>query len=149
MHASPRAHPTGGAEKGLRGWFARWPREAVRLCASSRGGVEGGLIRIESGDAHPDGDGAGKSEGYTPATARRLRIQEGNLEPWRERAAAPSAETAGGGGCTHNVMHGQSRLAIDRRIPAMPGRSLSDFSPTRQTLFVAPSAKRRKMIWAS
>ena len=30
----------------------------------------------------------------------------------------------GGGRCTH-VMHGRSRVTIDPRIPAMPGRSTS------------------------
>ena len=43
------------------------------------------------------------------------------------------------------VMHGHSRMLIDPRIPAMPGRITSGFPPTRPTL-LAPSTKRREVL---
>ena len=46
------------------------------------------------------------------------------------------------GGCTH-VMHGRSRMTVDTRIPAMPGRSTSGFHrPGRHRLHPARSAVR-------
>ena len=39
-----------------------------------------------------------------------------------------------------DLMHGRGRIAVNSRIPTMPGRSMS----TGQTL-VAPSAKRREV----
>ena len=45
-------------------------------------------------------------------------------------------------------VHGRSRMAIDPRIPVMPGRSTSGFSPTRQTL-LAPSATHRQVFGES
>ena len=48
----------------------------------------------------------------------------------------------GGGGCTQFV-HGRSRMTIDPRISAMPGRSTSGFhGPGRRCLHQAPSAVR-------
>ena len=40
-------------------------------------------------------------------------------------------------------MHGRSRMTVDPRIPTNTGAEHVGFSPTRQTLLVAPSAKRR------
>ena len=53
----------------------------------------------------------------------------------------------GGEGCTH-VMRGRGRIAIDPRIPILPGPERVGDSPTRQTL-LAPSAKRREVLGES
>ena len=52
-----------------------------------------------------------------------------------------------GGGITH-LIHSRSRVAIDPRISTMPGRSMSDFSPTKQTSR-APTAERREVLGES
>ena len=43
------------------------------------------------------------------------------------------------------VIHGRSRVAINSRVSAMPGRRTTIFSPTRQAL-LAPTAKRRDVL---
>ena len=53
----------------------------------------------------------------------------------------------GGGGGTHHVMHGRSRMTIDPRIPPMPRHSTSGFHrPGRYCLHQARSSVR---CWAS
>ena len=37
-------------------------------------------------------------------------------------------------------------VGIDPRIPTMPGRSTSEFSPTKQTMLIAPSFARRREV---
>ena len=55
--------------------------------------------------------------------------------------------TQGGGGGTHHVMHGRSRMTIDPRIPPMPRQSTSGFHrPGRYCLHQARSSVR---CWAS
>ena len=68
------------------------------------------------------------------------------------------ARTIGFGGCALTdagvfekntpTQHGRSRRTVDPRIPTMPGRSTSGFSPTRQIL-LAPSAYRREVLGES
>ena len=61
-------------------------------------------------------------------------------------AAVAAAAAAAGGRCTH-VMHDRSRIAIDPRIPSMPGRSTLGFHQSgRHCLHQTPSAVR---CWSS
>ena len=45
-----------------------------------------------------------------------------------------------------HVVHGRSRMAIDPRVPTMPGRSTVGFPPTRQTLRACTKRQAKREV---
>ena len=64
-----------------------------------------------------------------------------NIHFLEKKTAQAIATSPGNGGCTH-VVHGRSRVTIDPRIPATPGRNTSGFY--RSGSAVGYSARRLK-----
>ena len=77
---------------------------------------------------------------HTSSRRRRVTYDTGSNFSETEKKIGMTCGKGGGG---TQIMHGRSRMTIDPRIPAMPGRSTSGFhQPGRHCLHQAQSKNR-------